>query len=55
MRIFVKDLCVNEMTTDLFVRSISEQISHGFLLKIYMWAELIRVLMDQKLITQIWL
>lgn len=32
----------------------SEQISCGFLIRIYVWAELIKVLINQKTVTQIW-
>ena len=46
---------MNRLIADLFVRSMSEQMSRGFLLKICVQAELIGVLIDQKAATQIWL
>ena len=50
LRIIVEDLLIIRLTADLFVRSISEQISHKFLLKISLWANLIKVLIDQKIV-----
>ena len=38
-----KDLYMNGLTANLSVRSMSEQISHKFLLKICVWAKLIKV------------
>ena len=46
---------MNRVIVDLFVRSMSEPISYEFLLRIYVWAELIRVLMHQKAVAQMWL
>ena len=46
---------MKRLTTDLFVRSMNEQISCGFLLKICVRAELIGVLIDQKAVAQMWL
>lgn len=46
---------MNKLIADLFVRSINKQISRGFLLKICVRAKLIRVLIDQKVVVQIWL
>lgn len=55
LRILVKDLHVKKLTADLSIKSMSEQIIRGYLLKNCMWAELIRVLIDKKAVTQIWL
>ena len=46
---------MNKLIAGLSVRSMSEQISCGFLLKICVQTELIWVLIDQKAVAQMWL
>lgn len=55
LRILVKDLRMNKLTIYLSVRSMREQINCGFLLEIYKQAKLIRIIIDQKAVAQMWL
>lgn len=51
--ILIKDLHINRLTADFSIRSMTKQISYEFLFRICVWALLIYILMDQKIVAQI--